>query len=138
MTSIQTRDDASQDVVLANDQVVRGDPPTSYPVHGYVAMPCDQTADDGETILVVYDVRGGDPPITLPIFYVVAGSDALSATVVREGLRGTVPPTDMVADATSYEFLSTGLRTLLVVAIAALLGGLMAVRRTRQPTTQIR
>jgi hypothetical protein len=131
VTSVETRPDFTTDIVLANNVVLRGDPPMSYPVHGAAGMPCEQIVDEGETILILYDIRGAEWPMPFPTFYVVAGADALGPKVVADGLGGTGPPTDTIASPAGSEDPPVGLALALIMVIAVFLGAGMVIRRTR-------
>ena len=92
--SAGTRVDFTTDLTLSHPESIRGDPPAVPRLHAVAGAICDQSADAGETVLVVFDIRGGQYPYPLPLFYVVAGSDALSPGVVA-GALAALPSTDL-------------------------------------------
>lgn len=119
------------DIVVTDAKVVRGDPTLPFKVTAVAGLPCDQVADAGETIVILYDIRGAEPPVIYPTYYVVSGPDALSAAVVRDVLGPMAPPTDAEP--------STGPRaplvdwtSLTVLLSAAAVGAAAARRRTGQ------
>jgi hypothetical protein len=83
--------DFSEELVLSDPQPVRGDPPLRPDVIATAGAPCDQSADVGETILLIYDVHG--LLTRLPLYYVVRGPDALSSSELQAGLA-LAPATD--------------------------------------------
>lgn len=129
------RADFSEDLVITNAVALRGDPPLGARVNAAAGLPCDQVADDGETILLIYDIRG--EPIRVPLYYVVDGPDALSAEVVAHGLGPTAPPTDALP---SPDRDQTGsLNWILVVTLlwAGAIGLVAAARRTSEPSGHV-
>lgn len=93
VTSAGTREDFTTDLVLSQLVILRGDPPDTPHLHTVAGAICDQVADAGETVLLLFNVRGGQYPYPLPLFYVVAGSDALSPGDVA-GALAAIPSTD--------------------------------------------
>lgn len=123
------RADFSEDVVISDAAVVRGDPPLDHSVNAAAGLPCEQVADTGETIMLIYDVRG--QPVHVPLYYVVEGQDALSAAVVASALA-TTPQTDTdpaTAGDPKGSFDWTSLATLASVGAA---GFALAARRARR------
>ncbi len=123
------RVDFSEDLVITDAKVVRDDPPLSLSVNTAAGLPCDQVADKGETIMLIYDVRGDS--IRVPLYYVVEGRDALSAAVIAHGLRTAAPSTDALPP-TDREHALDWL-SLVILACAGTIGLALAARRTRGP-----
>jgi len=95
VASAGMREDFTTDLVMSQLVILRGDPPDAPHLHTVAGAICDQVADAGETVLLLFDVRGGPYPYPLPLFYVVDGSDALSPGDVV-GAFGAIPSTDAV------------------------------------------
>ena len=125
-------EDFTYDIVVTDAEVVRGNPTLPFKVNAAAGLPCDQSADVGETILLLYDIRGAEPPITIPNFYVITGPDALTAAVRRDGLRTTAPPTDTDSSTASDQRPAVDWLPFPVFAAAAAIGAGLAVRRTAQ------
>jgi hypothetical protein len=77
-----TRSDFTTDLVLANLERLAGAPPSFPQVNSVAGAVCDQSADPGDTVVVIFDIRGGEVEYPLPLFYVVRGPDALEPAVV--------------------------------------------------------
>ena len=88
------RPDHTDDIVVTDAEAIRGDPTLPFAVNVAAGLPCEQVGDVGEAILILYDIRGGEVPITIPLYYVVSGPDALSPAVLNAGLGPTAPSTD--------------------------------------------
>lgn len=142
----EDRPDFTTDLILANLERLAGDPPPTTQLNVVAGAVCDQSADPGETIVVIFDIRGGEFPYPLPLYFVVAGPDALEPEVVA-ALFGpaaafppsTEPPTDAPSaneTPTSGEP-ATDLVLPLVFVAAAVIGGLglllLADARRRRP-----
>lgn len=126
VTSTSTREDFSVDLEITHRRVVQGDPPTSLRINSVAGVPCEQTADPGETIVVLFDIRGDPVAQHWPIFYVVKGPDALDPDVVSDALA-RMPATDT---ASLGAHPSTKTPSPLVPAlIAAAIGLLITFRR---------
>jgi hypothetical protein len=124
--------DFTDDIVVTDAKVVRGDPALPFRISAAAGLPCEQVADAGETILILYDIRGGKPPITIATYYVVSGPDALSATVLRDGLGSTAPPTDTDPVRTSLQTSPFDWLSFAVLASAFAIGVALLTRRTSQ------
>jgi hypothetical protein len=125
------RADFSEDLVVTNPKVLRGDPPLRLAVNSAAGLPCDQVADRGETVLLIYDVRGVTGGV--PLYYVIDGPDALNAAVTAHGLRPTAPPTDALPPADRRP---AGTPDSLLLGILACVGAIafaFAARWTGQP-----
>jgi hypothetical protein len=83
---VRDRPDFTTELRLSGPTIIAGLPPAGSDIHAAAGLVCDQSADPGESVLVLFDVRGGDPPIILPLFYVVDGPDALEPAVVADAL----------------------------------------------------
>jgi hypothetical protein len=90
----EDRSDFTTDLILANLERVAGDPPPTTQLNVVAGAVCDQSADPGETIVVVFDIRDGEVPYPLPLYYVVTGPDALEPEVVAAlfGPAAALPP----------------------------------------------
>jgi hypothetical protein len=88
--------DFTIDMTISAPEVLRGDPPLATKVHAALGLVCDQQAHLGDTVILVFDVRGGTDPYPLPLAYVVTGPDALDAAVVSNALND-LPATDTAA-----------------------------------------
>ena len=133
--SVSTRPDFTTDLVLSAPSVIRGEPVSVPMIHAVAGAICEQSADPGETVLVLFDIRGGNPPYPWPLFYVVDGTDALSASVVSDGLS-TTPATDTAvtpASRPATDWWTTG-----VLVSSGLLGALLAIRRWRRASSSAR
>jgi hypothetical protein len=64
-------------VHLTDVSRVRGDPPMSESVWLTMGDVCDQAADPGDTIWLLYDVQDFNEPEGLAVAFVVEGSDAV-------------------------------------------------------------
>lgn len=120
----------SDDIVVTDVKVVRGNPTLPFRVTAVAGLPCDQVADAGETILILYDIRGLEPSVVYPMYYVVSGPDALSAAAVRDVLGPTAPPTDAdpsIADSPTPSDWSA----VAILASAFAVGATLAISRTR-------
>ena len=126
VTSTSTREDFSVDLEITHRRVIQGDPPTSLRINSVAGVPCEQTADPGETIVLLFDIRGDPVGENWPFFYVVEGSDALNPKVVSDALA-RLPATD-TASLTAQP--STETRSPFLPAfIAAAVGLLVTFRR---------
>ena len=123
------------DLVVTDAKVVRGDPTLPFKVNAAAGLPCDQVADAGETVLILYDIRGRQPAIAVPTFYVVSGPDALSATVLRDGLRPTAPSTDTVPSRTGLQTAPFDWISFAILASATGIGLALGMRRTNERPT---
>jgi hypothetical protein len=85
--------DFTIDMTISATDVLRGDPPRATKVHAALGLACDQQAQVGDAVILVFDVRGGADPYPLPLAYVVEGPAALDAEVVSNALND-LPPTD--------------------------------------------
>ena len=90
---VNEREDFSEDLSLVDPRVIRGDPPFGTPVHAVAGYLCDQSADPGDVVLILFDVRGQYGPDDRPLYYVIGGRGALSEREVDAGL-GRLPATD--------------------------------------------
>jgi hypothetical protein len=81
VVAAEDRPDFTTDLTVANLERVQGNPPPYTTIHTVAGAVCDQRADPGETVVVIYDVRGGEVPYRLPLYYVVKGPDALEPDV---------------------------------------------------------
>lgn len=120
------------DIVVTEAKVVRGEPTLPFRVTAVAGLPCDQVADAGETILILYDIRGAEPPVIYPTYYVVSGPDALSAAVVRDVLGPTAPPTDADPSIAGPRAPLVDWTFLAVLASAVAVGAAAMRRRTNQ------
>lgn len=118
------------DIVVTDAKVVRGEPTLPFKVTAVAGLPCDQVADAGETILILYDIRGAEPPVIYPTYYVVSGPDALSAAVVRDVLGPTAPSTDTEPSIADSPTLSDWPAVAMLASMFAA-GATLAFRRTR-------
>jgi hypothetical protein len=99
----ENRPDFTTDVIVTNLERLAGDPPPFTQIHLVAGLVCDQSADPGETIVVLYDIRGAEVPYPLPLYYVVAGPDALEANLVAELFGPGAPVTTPTEGPTTIE-----------------------------------
>ncbi len=128
VTSAPIREDFTTDLLISHAQALRGDPPTALRLHAVAGAICEQSADVGESIVVLFDVRGGQYPYPLPLFYVVDGPDALDANAVAAAF-GELPATDTVAHDTIGASTEPGWAALVATLVVGLLGLLVACKR---------
>jgi hypothetical protein len=136
VVSARVRADFSVDLEIARPKVVSGDPPIDQRVQAVAGDPCEQTADPGESIVLLFGVRdaAGDPPLPagalrLPLFYVIEGRDSLEPPVVAAAV-GRIPATD---HATVEPAPNEGSPLPLLGAVMAVaLGLLVTLRRTER------
>ena len=121
-------DDFTVDITISTPTVLRGDPPLASNVHAAVGLVCDQQVAVGDTMILVFDVRGGAEPYPLPLAYVVAGPSALDAAVVSDALNA-LPATDTAAGLGPRQAGSPS-----PIALAAILAGLLAFVIGFRPT----
>ena len=127
LDGVRPRDDYTLDLVLSGEQVVRGDPEYENPLHAVMAAICEQSAEAGETVVILFDVRGGDYPFPIPLVYVTSGSDALDPQVLADGLAA-LPATDS-EPTYAAPTPASGLIGAAVLAGAWLIGLLVVARR---------
>jgi hypothetical protein len=153
VVSSVTREDYSLDLEITAQKVVHGDPPIVPRVNAMAGYPCEQTADAGERIVILFDTRRvPDEPVLpgsytrLPLYYVVDGPDELHLAVVQEAF-GALPATDAwivgsepgggaptaVSPGTDGHFTRPASPPAVSMLIAgfAMLGGLLWFRRMR-------
>ena len=131
VTSSSVREDLSLDLLITNRRVVQGDPPTSSRINAVAGDPCEQTPDAGETIVLLFDIRGDPVGGRWPFFYVVEGPDALDPTVVSDALEN-LPATDTASLAAQP---STNLAAPLLPALIAAAVGLVVIFRRLSRTS---
>lgn len=126
VVSATVRDDYTADLVLSNVSVVRGSPSARKQLHVAGGAVCDQSADPGEIVVVLFDLRGGDYPFPLPLSYVVEGRDALLGSEVADALP-ELPETDRASDQGASR--PPGTHDLPWIALSGGLAWLIALRR---------
>lgn len=129
VTAAHDRPDFTTDLTLSQTQVLRGDPPLAAEVHAVVGLTCEQHADAGETVILVFNVAGLTWPNPLPLVYVIDGADALDPGVVSAALTA-VPATDTVVGDYRPED-SYAAHRMVLVAFAGALTFVLALRRAR-------
>jgi hypothetical protein len=107
-------------VQLTDTARVRGDPPISTSVWLMMGDVCDQGADPGDTLWLLYDVQDFDEPSGLAVAFVVEGSDAVSAEEVRAALAA-LPETDSAGPVPTAADLGDRLWLLLIGLVTVLL-----------------
>jgi hypothetical protein len=80
----EDRPDFTTDLIVTNLERLAGEPPPFTQIHTVAGLVCDQSADPGETIVVLYDIRGAEVSYPLPLYYVVMGPDALEPDLVAD------------------------------------------------------
>jgi hypothetical protein len=102
-------------VQLTHTGRVRGHPPISTSLWLMMGDVCDQSADPGDTVWLLYDLQDFDEPPGLAVAFVVEGSDAVPHEEVLAALAA-LPETDAApvapAPAASVWLLLIGLLTL--------------------------
>lgn len=126
------RSDFTNDLVLSEVEVLRGEPPADLHLHAVAGAICEQSADAGETILLLFDVRGDGYVYPLPLFYVVDGPDALAPGAVVAALRA-LPASDTAGvDPGSFPWTgSPGLPAMLVAGFGGLLVAFRCLRNAQ-------
>ncbi len=136
VVSAQIRADYTYDLEIAAPKVVRGDPSTGSRFHATEGYPCDQSADAGELVVLLFGVRGGpdEPPIPdaylrVPLVYVIEGRDALAPSVVAAAFA-QLPPTDTANIAPEP---SQAPRMPVLEVLIAAAGGMVVMFRRNKP-----
>lgn len=96
----KVRADFTRDLEIAQPRVLQGDPSTTSRIHATEGYPCEQSADAGELVVLLFGVlRGPDEPpfpdgdVRMPLVYVIEGRDALEPSVVAAAFA-QLPPTE--------------------------------------------
>jgi hypothetical protein len=107
-------------VQLTDTARVRGDPPISTSVWLMMGDVCDQGADPGDTLWLLYDLEDFDEPPGLAVAFVVEGSDAVLDEEVRAALAA-LPETDFEGRVPTAPDLGDRLWLLLIGLVTVLL-----------------
>ena len=133
VTAVKTFEDYSTVLDLDVEQVVRGPDRATAQVRGGMGAVCDQSAEVGETALVLEHVRDDDL-FALPLFFILGGPGGYSRGRIEAALA-RLPETDSAGSAAPAG-LPFGP---LLAIVAGALGGTLGWRRTprrnqRRPT----